>query len=837
MSGGVGVNIFSHFHPEGVLKAIAEFKKLDTASQKAQFGIKKAAIPAAAALAGLAVAATHAVHAAMENEVSQMRFDKVMQNVTGSTKEQMAAINESVDAMSKQTGITREQLRPALQYLTVATGSVSTAQKDMSLAMDISAATGADLETVTKALGKAHNGVTKGLVALDPSLKKVLGTTKDFTVIQDLLTQKFAGSEAAFEGTAAGGMRVFQNSIHEMWVSIGNSLLPVFKAVIPYLQQFGEWAAAHSGTFVKIAAAVGLFSAAILVANTVLKVMAIWEAIVDAANPFALIAMAVLALIAIVVGLYMKFEIVRTVVNTVINAIIASIQLWINIWIKIINLVIDGINLMIKGANFFGAGLTELGHIGEVQFGRIGGAAKNAAKSISDFHRMEAADQGSTKAIETTTTAFTGAGKVVETVKEKIKKYTDALKSETSAQKDASSASKDVTKAQTALMAAQTKTSDAMKAFNLVAHGYGAESKQAAEQTTKVAQAQRDLISANNGVKDATKAVMDAELKLQKLREKPSAETIDGAEIGLQKSRFNVEQATFDIADAEQTLADLRTKGDATPEEIRKAEIALAETKFALRDATLAVRDSEDSLKKLREDTPTADDIATAERDLADAKMAVEQASADQRDATIKLNDETLLYSQIVSGAAEDSSLYRDALKELQDAQKDEADAIDNVTAAKDRELEMTLKLAEAEQALQDVKNNVGAGIVAKATTQAATALADAQDAIVAAHSTTNGATSDFPRGLDFASLQDLFNFGGMPRMAAGGVVTRPTIAMIGESGAEAIIPLSQMNGMGGSINITVNAGMGVNGAELGQQIIDEIRKAERRSGRVFASA
>ena len=829
MSGGVGVNIFSHFHPEGVLKAIAEFKKLDTVSQKAHFGIKKAAIPAAAALAGLAVAATHALHAAMENEVSQMRFDKVMQNVTGATKDQMEAINQSVDAMSKQTGITREQLRPALQYLTVATGSVSTAQKDMALAMDISAATGADLETVTAALGKAHNGVTKGLVKLDPSLKKVLGTTKDFTVIQDLLTQKFGGSEAAFEKTASGGMRVFQNSLHEMWVSIGNALLPVFKAVIPYLQKFGEWAGANSGNFIKIAAAVGVFAAAILVANAYLKIMAILEALVDAMNPFTYIVLGVLALAAALFFLYNKFEPVRKIVDLIGQVLVfvfknTAITVF-NVFAIEANVAIFAVNQIIKAMNLFGAGIQEMSYISLKGFAAFGGGAKKATKGLSDFHRMEAESQGAS-AIKETTKDFGGAGKVIETVQQKMKKYIDALKSETSAQKDASNAAKDVTKAQTALMDAQSKTSDAMKAFNIVAHGYGAGSKQAAEQTYKVAQAQRDLVSANNGVTDATKAVMNAELKLQKLREKPSAETIDGAEIGLQKSRFNVEQATFNIADAEQTLADLRTKGDATPEEIRKAEISLAETKFALRDATFAVRDSEASLKKLREDTPTAEDIALAERDLADAKMAVEQASSDQRDATTALNDETLLYSQIVSGAAEDSNLYRDALKNLMDAQKDEVDALDNVTAAKDRELEATLKLAEAELALQDVKKNVGAGIVGKAVQKTAKELAAAQ-AVIA---NKNGGTAD-------TGSASMFDFGSLPRMASGGVVSQPTIALIGERGSEAIIPLSQMGGMGNNITITVNAGLGANGTEIGQQIIDEIRKSERRSGRVFAAA
>lgn len=47
--------------------------------------------------------------------------------------------------------------------------------------------------------------------------------------------------------------------------------------------------------------------------------------------------------------------------------------------------------------------------------------------------------------------------------------------------------------------------------------------------------------------------------------------------------------------------------------------------------------------------------------------------------------------------------------------------------------------------------------------------------------------------------------------LAAGGIVTRPTLAMIGEAGAEAVIPLTGRNagmGMGGVTNyITINSG------------------------------
>jgi hypothetical protein len=55
--------------------------------------------------------------------------------------------------------------------------------------------------------------------------------------------------------------------------------------------------------------------------------------------------------------------------------------------------------------------------------------------------------------------------------------------------------------------------------------------------------------------------------------------------------------------------------------------------------------------------------------------------------------------------------------------------------------------------------------------------------------------------GFDLASWQ-------IPHLAKGGIVNSPTLAMIGEAGPEAVVPLSGNNaGMGGTYNITVNAG------------------------------
>ena len=77
----------------------------------------------------------------------------------------------------------------------------------------------------------------------------------------------------------------------------------------------------------------------------------------------------------------------------------------------------------------------------------------------------------------------------------------------------------------------------------------------------------------------------------------------------------------------------------------------------------------------------------------------------------------------------------------------------------------------------------------------------------------------------------------GLIRLAEGGIVEQPTFALIGEAGPEAVIPLNQSNQMGNTINITVNAGIGTSGAQVGREIVDAIKKYERTSGPVFVSA
>jgi len=71
----------------------------------------------------------------------------------------------------------------------------------------------------------------------------------------------------------------------------------------------------------------------------------------------------------------------------------------------------------------------------------------------------------------------------------------------------------------------------------------------------------------------------------------------------------------------------------------------------------------------------------------------------------------------------------------------------------------------------------------------------------------------------------------GIPLMADGGIVTSPTLAMIGEAGAEAVIPLDKMGSMGTTVNVNV-AGSVISEGQL-QSVIQDALYNLNRSGAV----
>jgi hypothetical protein len=72
----------------------------------------------------------------------------------------------------------------------------------------------------------------------------------------------------------------------------------------------------------------------------------------------------------------------------------------------------------------------------------------------------------------------------------------------------------------------------------------------------------------------------------------------------------------------------------------------------------------------------------------------------------------------------------------------------------------------------------------------------------------------------------------GFTAFANGGIVTSPMMGLVGEAGSEAIIPLDRLGEFGGqTINITINAGIGVDAAAVGDEIVNVLQRYNRRNG------
>ena len=332
----INIPIISEFDGSGIQRAVAEFKQLEGAGKKAQFAIKKAAVPAGLALAGLAVALGDATKGAIEDDAAQQLLAATITKNTGATEAQIKANEDWISTQGKLLGVTDDDLRPALSRLVTQTHDVAKAQELAALAMDISAATGKPLATVTEALAKAAGGSTTALGKLSPELKDMMKNGLDAEGAMSVLTDTFGGAAQTAADTAQGQFKRLGVALAETKESIGAALLPAIEAVLPFLTAMGAWAAENSTMFVIIAGVIGGIAAAIVITNAAMTAWAaattaftaiqgVFNAVM-AANPVVLFALAIAGLVIGLVIAYKKFDAFRNIVDAVFGAIKAGIK-------------------------------------------------------------------------------------------------------------------------------------------------------------------------------------------------------------------------------------------------------------------------------------------------------------------------------------------------------------------------------------------------------------------------------------------------------------------------------------------------------------------------------
>jgi len=323
----VFIPIVSEFNSKGIEKAKKEFASLEGATAKAGFVMKKAFLPAAAAVGALGAALFDAGKGAVEDAAAQELLSKALKNNTAATDAQIKANEDWISTQGKLLGVTDSDLRPAIAKLATQTGSLEKAQQGAALAMDIAAATGKPLSAVTDAMAKAYGGNTKALAKLDPKLKDLIKGGLDAEGAMSVLADTFGGAASTKANTAEGQFQRLKVSLDETKETIGAALLPIIEKVLPFLTQMGNWASENTAVFLTVAGVIGGIAAAIVLVNGAMKawtaattaftaVQAAFNAVM-AFNPIVLIVVGIGLLVAALVIAYKKFDGFRAVVDSV----------------------------------------------------------------------------------------------------------------------------------------------------------------------------------------------------------------------------------------------------------------------------------------------------------------------------------------------------------------------------------------------------------------------------------------------------------------------------------------------------------------------------------------
>jgi hypothetical protein len=836
----LGVNIVSSFDSKGINKAISDFKKLDGAGSKATFGLRtldKAATNgfknvakygglAAAGLGALALNFVKGAEFAKQADDRLAAVNKTMGLFGAQTAAVTKRLIEIGDKGEYQFGILAESIKDVQSKLLTFKEIAQEADVTGGLfdratvaAIDLQAAGFGEATQNAVQLGKALNDPIKGITALARSgvtfteqekekIRALVESGKMYEA-QELLLKAIetqVGGTAAATTTATFKIGAAFGHVRD---ELGTLLLPLFEKfanfmvekVVPYATKLaqvigedgiGAGLKMLAGTFLDVTTNMGAFGNAILAltaAFVTLRLVSIAATIAQNlfnvalfSNPIGIVVAAVIAFVVILAALYLKFEIVRKAVNmfgevlkfVFINTVTA-VQ---NYFIGFINIAIMGINVLIKAANFFGAGLDEVGLIGFKAFTGIGNAAKAAKAQISGvaetagaFAAKEGGVREIAKALKAVGSAAGGEGgaggggaaKALETAGEKLQKYIDKLKGLSSAQKSARDADKSLMKSRTSLSEATLKLTDAQAYFNQVIAGYGANSKQA----------------------------KDRQLALRK------------AQGAVEKAGYDVEGSVFAVTKAEQELADLRKDPTTSAQAIREAEIALAEAKLGVKDATESQVEATDALTE-------------AETLLDETINGAKVGSDAYTEAVDKLND-----AKKAQADAEDS---------VTEAIERQTEAVDRLREAEDkaREARTGVKAGAAATAEAEV------GVTPPPATSSGGLFGSFMEAVRALHPNSKALKSSTPvtqARKDFPNLYDTYKKAGLA-MAKGGIVTSPTQILAGEAGAEAIIPLDRLGGFGGqTINVTINAGIGTDASAVGDEIVNVLQRYNRRNG------
>ena len=207
------------------------FKQAENSTEKLTKNVKKlaGAFGLAFGTAQILAYGKASVKAAAADQKAQQQLALALKNVG---LERDAATSEAlIQRLQSEYGIVDDLLRPAYQALAIATRDTVESQRLLNLSLDISAATGKDLGSVTTALSRAYLGNNTALSRLGVGISKADLKVKSFYEITTDLQDTFKGSATAAANTFQGSMDKLGVASANVSEIIGTSLIDALKGL------------------------------------------------------------------------------------------------------------------------------------------------------------------------------------------------------------------------------------------------------------------------------------------------------------------------------------------------------------------------------------------------------------------------------------------------------------------------------------------------------------------------------------------------------------------------------------------------------------------------------
>jgi hypothetical protein len=320
----LSIPIITEYVGTGLDKFKQQLAQAETKTQKAGLVIKKAMLPASAALGAFGGFMIGAARGAEDARIANEKLGSVLDTMGfGSATDRVAAYAESLE---KTVAVDADVIKGAQTQLgtfknlakTVnTTGGVFDRATLAVLDMQAAGVGGANSAI---ALGKALEDPIKGITALAKSgvtfteqekeKIKALTESGDLLAAQDLILQAIEGQVGGTAAASASSFDKMKFALAGVSDTFGDMLLPIIDAIAPKLAAVSAWAQENPGLMKLVVGAFLGLTAAVIALNIAMSL-----------NPITLIALAIAGIIGLLVIAYARFETFRDIVNGVFKGI------------------------------------------------------------------------------------------------------------------------------------------------------------------------------------------------------------------------------------------------------------------------------------------------------------------------------------------------------------------------------------------------------------------------------------------------------------------------------------------------------------------------------------